>query len=80
MPGKTRRTRTSKINKSLWGIHQKKYLQMMIIKNLLIFSIDICVPSKIQTGLFKYLKELDGSSLRQLSRLTGFTVNKIFRA
>jgi len=49
----------------------------MIIDNLLIFSIDICVPSKIQTGFFKYLKELDGSSLRQSSRLrdkTGGTV------
>jgi len=34
---------------------------------------------KTQIKVLKYLKELDGSSLRQLSRLTGFTVNKIFR-
>jgi REP element-mobilizing transposase RayT len=37
------------------------------------------VPSQKQAEVLKYLKELDGSSLRQLSRLTGFTVNKIFR-
>ncbi len=35
---------------------------------------------RTQIEVLKYLKELDGSSLRQLSRLTGFTVNKIFRA
>ena len=33
-----------------------------------------------QKGVLKYLKEQEGASLRQLSRLTGFTVNKIFRA
>jgi len=38
------------------------------------------VPSPMQAEVLKDLKELDGSSLRQLSRLTGFTVNKIFRA
>ncbi|AOT69959.1 transposase [Geosporobacter ferrireducens] len=37
-------------------------------------------PQKSQIEVLKYLKELDGSSLRQLSRLTGFTVNKIYRA
>jgi len=37
------------------------------------------VRSQIQTGIFKYLKELDGSSLRQLSGLTGFSQNKILR-
>jgi len=29
--------------------------------------------------VLKYLKGLDGCSLRQVSRLTGFTVNKIFK-
>ncbi|MTI54356.1 hypothetical protein, partial [Geosporobacter ferrireducens] len=37
-------------------------------------------PQKSQIEVLKYLKELDRSSLRQLSRLTGFTVNKIYRA
>jgi len=32
-----------------------------------------------QDKVLKYLKELDGCSLRQVARLTGFTVNKIFR-
>jgi len=36
-------------------------------------------PSIIQDKILKYLKELDGCSLRQVSRLTGFTVNKIFK-
>jgi len=35
--------------------------------------------AKTQMEVLKFLKELDGSSLRQISRLTGFTVNKIFR-
>jgi len=34
---------------------------------------------KTQTEVLKFLKKLNGCSLRQLSRLTGFTVNKIFR-
>jgi putative transposase len=33
-----------------------------------------------QAEVLKYLKGLDGASLRQLSRLTGFTANKIYRA
>jgi len=33
-----------------------------------------------QAEVFKYLKGIDGISLRQLSRLSGFTVNKIYRA
>ncbi|MEL7567830.1 MAG: transposase [Dehalobacterium sp.] len=37
-------------------------------------------PQKTQAEVLKYLKELEGSSLRQISRLTGFTVNKIFRS
>jgi len=36
--------------------------------------------AKTQIEVLKYLKELEGSSFRQLSRLTGFTINKIFRA
>ena len=36
-------------------------------------------PTITQDKVLKYLKELDGCSLRQVSRLTGFTVNKIFR-
>ena len=35
---------------------------------------------KTQAEVLKYLKELDGTSLRQISRLTGFTVNKIYRS
>jgi len=37
------------------------------------------VPKITQDKVLKYLKELDGCSLRQVSRLTGFTVNKIFK-
>jgi hypothetical protein len=36
---------------------------MMIIENLLIFLIDP-YSFQIQTGIFKYLKELDGGLLR----------------
>ena len=36
--------------------------------------------SKTQIEVLRFLKQLEGSSLRQLSRLTGLTVNKIFRA
>jgi len=35
---------------------------------------------KTQKEILRYLKKSEGTSLRQLSRLTGFTVNKIFRA
>ena len=42
MPGETRRTSNSKIKKNIRGIHQKKYLQMMIIENLLIFLVAPC--------------------------------------
>lgn len=38
------------------------------------------VKPKTQTDVLKYLKELKGCSLRQLSRLTGLTVNQIVRA
>jgi len=36
-------------------------------------------PAITQDKVLKYLKELDGCSLRQVARLTGFTVNKIFK-
>ena len=35
---------------------------------------------KIQTQILKELKEYNGASLRQISRATGFTVHKIFKA
>lgn len=60
-------------------LSDKKIRQLLLNK----FDIDVALfhnaPSQTQTKILKYLKELDGSSLRQLSRLTGFTVNKIFR-
>lgn len=60
-------------------LSDKKIRQLVLNK----FDIDVALfhnaPSQTQTKILKYLKELDGSSLRQLSRLTGFTVNKIFR-
>ncbi len=37
-------------------------------------------PTITQDKVLKYLKELEGCSLRQVSRLTGLTVNKIFKA
>jgi REP element-mobilizing transposase RayT len=37
-------------------------------------------PAAIQNEVLTYLKALQGTSLRQISRLTGYTVNKIFRA
>ena len=33
-----------------------------------------------QISILKYLKNQDGISMRQISRITGFTVNKIFKA
>ena len=36
--------------------------------------------SELQKEVLQYLKNLNGTSLRQLSRLSGLTVNKIFRA
>ena len=65
---------------------KRKTLSDKEIRNLVLkkYNIDLALfhdaPSQIQAEVLKYLKELDGSSLRQLSRLTGFTVNKIFRA
>ena len=58
----------------------KKIRQLMLKK----YNIELALLhnelAKTQMEVLKYLKELDGSSLRQLFRLTGFTVNKIFRA
>ena len=60
-------------------ISDKKIRKLMLKK----FDIELALlhneQVKNQTEVLKFLKKLDGSSLRQLSRLTGFTVNKIFR-
>lgn len=37
-------------------------------------------PTAAQNDILTYLKSTEGISLRQISRLTGITVNKIFRA
>ncbi|WP_061212796.1 transposase [Syntrophomonas wolfei] len=37
------------------------------------------LESGIQTEVLRYLKEKEGVSLRQLSRMTGFTVHRIFK-
>jgi len=50
---------------------QKYNIELASLQNALL---------ETQIEVLKYLKELEGSSLKQLSRLTGFTVNKIFRA
>ena len=61
-------------------LSDKKIRQLVLKK----FDVDLAlfhnVPSQTQAEVLKYLKELDGGSLRQLSRLTGLTVNKIFKA
>ena len=61
-------------------LSDKKIRQLVLKK----FDIDVAlfhnVPSQTQIEVLRYLKKLDGSSLRQLSRLTGLTVNKIFKA
>ena len=60
-------------------ISDKKIRKLMLKK----FDIELALlhneQVKNQTEVLKFLKKLDGISLRQLSRLTGFTVNKIFR-
>jgi putative transposase len=61
-------------------ISDKKIRQFVLEKyNLELASLQN-VDSRTQIEVLRYLKKLEGSSLRQLSRLTGFTVNKIFRA
>jgi len=61
-------------------LSDKKIRQLALQK----FDIELALlhneQVKNQTEVLKYLKQLEGSSLKQLSRLTGFTVNKIFRA
>lgn len=59
-------------DKEIRNIFLKRY-------NIELVSLQNQLP-EIQKDALKYLKGLDGSSFRQLSRLTGFTVNKIFRA
>jgi putative transposase len=38
------------------------------------------LPYEKQENILKYLKGQDGVSLRQISRITGFNVNKVFKA
>ncbi len=73
-------------DKCLEVAEKRKTLSDKEIRQLVLnrYNMDLATlqnrPQKIQIEVLKYLKELDGSSFRQLSRLTGFTVNKIFRA
>ena len=68
------------ITKKSKTMSDKKIRKLMLKK----FDIELALlhneQVKNQTEVLKFLKKLDGSSLRQLSRLTGFTANKIFRA
>jgi len=65
---------------------EKKTISDKEIRRLVLdkFNIELAALQNeepgIQTKVLKYVKGLEGSSLRQLSRLTGFTVNKIYRA
>lgn len=67
-------------------LEKRKTLSDKKIRNLVLkkYHLDLALfhntSPQMQAEVLKYLKELDGSSLRQLSRLTGFTINKIFRA
>ena len=50
---------------------QKKYnIELSTLQNQ---------SQQIQKEVLKFMKEYEGSSLRQISRLTGFTINKIFK-
>ncbi|MGB2783534.1 MAG: hypothetical protein WBC45_06290 [Atribacterota bacterium] len=49
---------------------RKYHIELVTLQN---------APTIIQDKVLKYLKGLDGCSLRQVARLTGFTVNKIFK-
>jgi hypothetical protein len=61
-------------------ISDKEIRQIIFRKyNIELASLQNQLP-ETQKEILKYMKELEGSSLRQLSRLTGFTVNKVFRA
>lgn len=72
-------------DKCLETMEKRKTISDKEIKYLVINKYNIVLatlqnqPKEVQIEILKRLKELDGSSLRQLSRLTGFTVNKIHR-
>ena len=63
----------------------EKFIAIKEIRHLVLskYHIELATlqnaPTIIKDKILKYLKELDGCSLRQVSRLTGFTVNKIFK-
>ncbi len=61
-------------------ISNKKIKQLVVKK----FNLDLAIlhdADKVtQLKVLKYLKDLEGTSLRQLSRLTGISVNRVFRA
>lgn len=60
-------------------ISDKKIKQLVLNRyNIKLSSLQNEEPD-FQLKIVKYLKDLEGTSLRQLSRLTGFTVDKIFR-
>ena len=59
-------------DKTIRQLASKKYhLELATLSN---------TKPKTQKKVLKYLKELNGCSLRQLARLTGLTVNQIVRA
>ena len=61
-------------------ISDKEIKELVMDKYHLVLASLQNQQQKTQAEVLKYLKELDGSSLRQISRLTGFTVNKIYRS
>lgn len=61
-------------------ISDKEIKELVMSKYHLVLSSLQNQPEETQKEVFKYLKKLEGSSLRQISRLTGFTVNKIYRS
>ena len=60
-------------------LSDKKIKQLVLEK----YNIELALlnngQAKTQMEILKYLRKPEGSSLKQLSRLTGFTVNKIFK-
>jgi len=64
---------------------EKKTISDKMIRQLVLdkYKIELASlhseKSETQMEILKYLKGLEGASLRQMSRLTGFTVNKIYR-
>lgn len=73
----------SNIDKCLEIPCKKKTLSDKEIRQSVLSKYDIVLatlqnkPESIQNEVLKYLKGIEGSSLRQISRLTGFTVYKI---